>query len=181
MSGGVGSQYSEVGDDRGGSCSSGGRPASPVLPEPDRRHEVDGLNEHPLLLAQHDEDLTGRGGDLGSATGTGKAYLRCVIGTDDGAVEIAEAIDLGSGQEADVDPPCLEPVREDLGNTDHRQGGRRKFVVADRERQDQGTGADRPRLVDEDQVGCMGQSGKVGRLTGKPDADETDGPIGQMA
>ena len=115
--------------------------------------------------AQHDKDLTGRGGDLGAPPAPGRRT--CGLSrTDDGAVEIAEAIDLGSGQEADVDSPGLEPVREDLGNTTTDRA-----VVAVRRRRSKAAGSRTGPIVpthNEDQVGCMGQPCKVGSLMGSP-------------
>src|SRR5207302_8187599 len=112
-------EHAEVGDD--------GRHAIAA-----RREEVEPLDECARTLAQHDEHLSHRGRDLRRAARTGKSYLRRVVGSDDGAVEIAEAVDLSGAEEADVDASTLEPVAEHLGYRDHGVGGVRELPVADR-------------------------------------------------
>ena len=107
-----------------------------ALPEADRRDEVDAIHERPRRLTQHDDHLAARGGDLGSASRTGEPHLgMTVVVADHSGVDIGVAVDLGSTEEADVDPSRLQPVVEDLGNAHHCVRGLGEDAVADRQRQ----------------------------------------------
>lgn len=68
--------------------------------------------------------------------------------------------------------PPWQPVLE--GRRYRNDGQRRvaQLAVADGERQHVGPGADRPRLVDEGDVWCMGETGQVAGLRGRPDPHE---------
>jgi hypothetical protein len=44
--------------------------------------------------------------DLGRAAGAGQARLRLSVGADDGAVQVAELVDLRGAEESDVDAPA---------------------------------------------------------------------------
>ena len=80
-------------------------------------------------VSRHDAAISGAPPPPGSRT------FGCVVVADHRAVEVAEAVDLGGAQEADVDPAALQPVAEDLGDRDDRVGGLGQLAVADRERQ----------------------------------------------
>ena len=58
--------------------------------------------------------------------------------TDHGRVDAGEAVDLGGTEEADVDPPRLEPVVEDLDHAHDGVGGVCQDPVTDRQRQRSG-------------------------------------------
>ena len=87
-------------------------------PKPDRRAEVELLDERARRLLEDHERLLARRRDLGRAAAARQPHLRVVVVADHGAVEIAVAIDLGGAQEPDVDPAALQPVGEDLGDAD---------------------------------------------------------------
>src|SRR5207302_5684358 len=46
-----------------------------------------------------------------------------VVAADDRGVDVAELVQLGGAEEADVDPARLQPVVEHLGHADHRVRG----------------------------------------------------------
>ena len=83
-----------------------------------RGSEVDALDEAARALAHDHEDLARVDGDLAGATGAGQAGRRMVVVADDGGVDVAEAVDLGGAQEADVDEAALEVVAEELEHAD---------------------------------------------------------------
>ena len=72
-------------------------------------------------LPEDDEGLAGVGGDLRRAAGSWQARLRVGVVADHRAVEVAETVDLGGAQEADVDAAALQPVGEDLRQTARRR------------------------------------------------------------
>ena len=79
-----------------------------------RGPEVDPLDEAARALAHDHEDLARVDGDLAGAAGAGQAGRRVGVVADDGGVDVAEAVDLGGTQEADVDEAPLEVVAEQL-------------------------------------------------------------------
>src|SRR5581483_12066217 len=87
------------------------------------RREVEPLDERARRLAQHDEHVTYRRGDLRRAAAARQANLWCCVVTDHGAVEIAMPVDLRGAEEAEPDAPALQPVREHLRHGDDGVGG----------------------------------------------------------
>ena len=82
----------------------------------------------------------------------GRRVVGCVVVADDGRVDVAEPVDLGGAEEADVDQPALEVEREQLEHADDggRAGDDRR--VADAQRQARRPGAEDAGLVDELEV-----------------------------
>ncbi len=103
-----------------------------------------------------------------------------IIRTDHRGVDVAEAVDLRGAQEADVDPPWLQPVVEDLWNAHDDVGGVGENAVADGQWQPVGLGTERSRLVDEDDIGCVCCAGEVRGRARQADPDEADRPIAQL-
>ena len=177
----VGFELSHVGDHRADTASGESQrlPRSRPVSEADRGAKGELVDERARrVLDDHQRLLAGRG-DLGRAAAAGKPHLGIIVGADHGAVEIGEAVDLRSPQEADVDAAALQPVGEDLRHADHCVGGLGQLAVADRERQVVRLGADRPALVDQHTAGGVGRPGEVGRPAGQADADEADGAVTQ--
>ena len=88
------------------------------------------------LCRTHHEHLAARRGDLRCAARAGQAHVGApVVGADDGRVDVAEPVELGGAEEADVDAAGLEPVVEDLRHADDRVGGLGQLTVADGQRQ----------------------------------------------
>src|SRR4029077_5922139 len=80
----------------------------------------------------HDHQHFARvGGDLRCTTGPGQTHARVRIITDDGAVDVAEAIDLRRTEKAHVDAAALQVVREDLRQRYDAGRGLGEFAVAD--------------------------------------------------
>ena len=117
----------------------------------------------------------------GAPPAPGRRTLGCVVVADDGGVDVAEAIDLRGAEEADVDAPAADPVVEHLGDRDEvlRAGG--EVVVADRQRQALRARADRAGLVDEHAAGRVQAPREVGGGVRRPDPDEHDLAVEQLA
>ncbi len=147
----------------------------------ERGEEIEFLDHGAGVVAHDDEDSTAGRGDFGSSAGAGKADFRTVIVADDGAVEVAEAIDLRATEEPDGDAAALEPVAEHFGNGDGGEGGAAELAVTDGEREHRGARGDGAGFVDEDEVGGVSQAGKVAGGGGQADADEADVAVRESA
>src|SRR5690606_20279324 len=91
----------EIGDDdRGPGAAMAATALSPAT-EADRRDEVDLGDECPAAVTQHHDHLPGRGGYLRRPAGPRQPDVGLVVPSDDGRVEVAEAVDLGGRQEPD--------------------------------------------------------------------------------
>ena len=143
--------------------------------------EVDRLDERPLRLAHDHEDLPGVDGDLAGAARAGQAGLRVVVVADDRGVDVAEPVDLGGAQEADVDEPALEVEAEQLVHAGHRRRAGDDRRIADAEREAGRPGAEDAGLVDQLELGRHRPLGQVDRDVGQPDPDEADVLAGQLA
>ena len=75
----------------------------------------------------------------------------------------------------------LQPVVEDLDQPDDGIRGLGEHAVADREREERRLRADRPRLVDEDELRRVHTPGEVGRGARQADADEAGGAVAERA
>jgi hypothetical protein len=146
-----------------------------------RGAEVDPVDERAGRLAHDHEDLAGVDRDLAGAARARQPGLRSRVVADHGRVDVAEAVDLGRAEEADVDQPALQVEREEL---EHRHRGGRAGDdrrVADREREPGGLGAEDPGLVDELEVRLHGPLREVDRDVRQSDADEADPLAGELA
>src|SRR5208337_4957877 len=172
----IGLEDTQVGDDLLGPGAGEPEPLAVPRARPvaDRGDEVDAFDERAVALPDHDDHLTARGGDLRRAARTGQPHLGAtVIPADHGRVDVAELVDLGGTEEADVDAAGLQPVVEDLGDAHHRVRRLGQHAVTDRQRQLAGLGPDRARLVDQHQRRRVRGPRQVGGRTGQPDPDET--------
>ena len=97
--------------------------------------EVELLDEAARRRLQHDEGPPRVRGDLRRAAGAGQARRGRCVRADHRAVEVAEAVDLRGAEEADVDAPGLQVVREHLRQRDDAGRGFGELAVADRQRQ----------------------------------------------
>src|SRR5215469_6761189 len=155
---GVGAQHAEVGDHRA-RPGAGGAEVEP-------RYEA----AHRLL---HDDEYFARvAGDLGGAARARQAHARALVVADDRAVEVAEAVDLRSPEEADVDAAALQVIGEDLRQRYHAGRGFRELAVADREWQQLRPRADRAGLVDEHQPRGVRETCEIAGSARQPNADE---------
>ena len=91
-----------------------------------------------------DDDLAAARRDLRGAAGAGEPRARGVVVADHGRVEVGEAIDLRGAEERHVDAAGADPVVEHLRDRDDGVGGLAELAVADRERDVERLGADRP-------------------------------------
>ncbi|MNM47598.1 hypothetical protein D3C81_585700 [compost metagenome] len=144
-----------------------------------RGDEVQLVDEGTRRLLEDDQHLLGGTGDFRCATGTRQAGFRGVVVTDHSRVDVAEAVDLGGAEEADVDAPTLQPVAEDLAGRHHGVSGFGQLAVADRQRQHAWLGADRAGFVDQHHVWRRGQARQVGSLGWQADADEAHSTVAQ--
>ncbi len=147
----------------------------------DRGDEGQLVDEGAVRLLEDDQHFLGAAGDFRRAAGSRQAHLGLAVVADHGGVDVAEAVDLGRAEEADVDPSALQPVAEDLAGGDHGIGGLGQLAVADGQRQDAGLGADRPGLVDQHDVRRGSQARQVGGLRRQADADEAHRAVVQAA
>ena len=147
----------------------------------DRGDEVHLAHEGALRVAQQNDHAAGRARDLRRAAGAGQAHLGRVVVADHRGVDVAEAVDLRGAEEADVDPPAADPVVEHLRHRDQvlRAGG--EVVVADRQRQALRARPDGAGLVDEHAAGRVQAPGEVGGGVGRPDPDQHDLAVDQLA
>ena len=177
----IGTEDAEIGDDDLRPATAQTQPLSSAWPvaEAERGHEIDALDERPRGLAQQHEHLTTRRGDLRGAAGAGEANFRARVVADDGGVDVGEAVDLRTSEEADVDATRLQPVVEHLGHTDNAVSGVRQLAVADRQWQRHRLRAERARLVDEHEVRGVGVPSEVGGRARQADADEAHVPVAQ--
>src|SRR4029078_770681 len=100
-----------------------------------RSDEIDPLDERAIRLPHNDEHLFTRRGDFGGASGPGQSYFGLGVVADHCRVDVAVLVDLRRAEEADVDAAGLQPIVENLGDTDHRVGGlgqgcRRRWMPA---------------------------------------------------
>ena len=86
-----------------------------------------------MITSRHDAAISGAPPAPGSRT-RGEPYESPITVV----LMFAEAVELRSREEADVDPARLEPVVEDLDDADDRVRGLGEDAVPDRERQDAG-------------------------------------------
>ena len=98
----------------------------------ERGEKVELADETARALLHHDKDLAAAGGDLRGASTARQPHLGLRVIADDRAIEIAEAVHLGSAQETDGDPSALQPVAEDLRYRHGGQCGLAEFAIADR-------------------------------------------------
>ena len=133
----VGPQQAEVGDDQLWSCAAQAEPLPVPRPvtETERRAEVDAFDERPRRLAHDHHHLARRGRDLRRPACTRQPCPGVVVVADHRRVDVGEAVELGAAEEADVDPPGLQPVGEDLRHADDGVGRVAELAVADRQRQ----------------------------------------------
>ena len=82
----------------------------------------------------------------------GSRVVGCVVVADDRRVDVAEAVDLGRPEEADVDEAALEVVAEQLEHAHDRRGAGHDRGVADGQRKARRPGAEDAGLVDELEV-----------------------------
>ena len=132
-------------------------------------------------MPHHDDHLPAGRRDLRGAPRPRQPDVGLVVLADHRGVDVAEAVDLGAGEEPHVDPAGLQPVVEDLGHADHRQRGVGEDAVADRQRQLLGPRVQRAGLVDQHEVRCVQAARQVGRGGREPDADEARLPVAQGA
>ena len=93
------------------------RARAPVpAPKPGAGAEVELLDEAARRRLQHHEGLPRVRGDLGRAARAGQARRGRCVGTDHGAVEVAEAVDLRGAEEADVDASGLQVIANTSGS-----------------------------------------------------------------
>ena len=71
----------------------------------------------------------------GAPPAPGRRVVGMAVVADDRRVDVAEPVELGAAEEADVDAPGLQPVGEDLGHAHDGVGGLGQLAVADRQRQ----------------------------------------------
>ena len=111
----------------------------------------------------------------------GQARLRLVVVADDGRVDVAEPVDLGRAEEADVDEAALEVEREQLEHA--RDGGRAgdDRRVADAQREPGRPGPEHAGLVDELELRRDGPLGEVDGDVRQADPDEADALAGELA
>ena len=83
-------------------------------------------------VPQHDDHLAARRGDLRGAAGAGQPHASGGGSrADHRGVDVAEPVELGGAEEADVDAAGLQPVVEDLRHADHGVGGLGQLAVPD--------------------------------------------------
>jgi hypothetical protein len=110
-----------------------------------------------------------------------QAHLGLPIRANDGRIEVAVAIDLGSAQKADVDQPALQVVLKEVRHGDHRGGPRHQAWVADGQRQPGGARAVDAGFVNQLQVGGDGALRQVAGDVGQADTHEDHPHAGQLA
>ena len=93
---------------------------------------------------------------------------------DDGRVDVAEPVDLGGAEEADVDQAALQVVAEQLEHADDGRRAGHDRRVADGQRQPRRPRPEHARLVDHLELGRDGPLGEVDRDVRQADADEAD-------
>jgi hypothetical protein len=176
-------QDAEVGDHRARATAAGtaARTRPGTGAEARAGAEVELLDEAAPGRLHHHEGPARVRGDLGRAARPRQARRGRRIGSDHGAVEIAEAIDLRGAKETDVDASALQVMREHLRQGHDEGRGFGEFAVADGQRQHVRAGADRAGLVDEDDVRRVGQPREVAGRARQADAHETHAAIPQHA
>ena len=119
--------------------------------------------------------------DLRGTSAPGQSHRRVIVAADHRGVDVAVPIDLGTAQEADFDPAVLEEKLEDVGHAaDHQRAGH-QGGVADGDGQPLGLGPDGAGLIDQHQARRVGRPGEIARQIGKPDPDEHDFAVAQLA
>jgi hypothetical protein len=145
-----------------------------------RGPEVDRLDEAAPALAHDDEDLPGIDRDLARAAGARQSRRRVVVRADDRGVDVAEPVDLGGAQEADVDEAALQVVAEQLEHADDRGRAGDDGRIADGQGQSGRPRPEHPGFVDQLEIGGDGPLGEVDRDVRQPDADEADVLTGEL-
>ncbi len=106
----------------------------------------------------------------GAPPAPGRRTAGCaVVAADHGRVDVREPVELGGGEEAEVDAAGLEPVVEHLRHADHGVGGGGEDAVADGQRQAVRLRAERAGLVDQHEVrgvACRGRGSAA--VLGRP-------------
>src|SRR6266481_1475373 len=141
--GGIEAEDAQGGDHRGRAAAAETDALAPAraIAEAGRGDEVDPLAEAVLLLRHDHHEAAREARDVPAAPAAGQAHLRLPPVADVGGVEVAEAIDLGAPDEAQVDQALLEqrhdlegagaPERpQDVGGVAHREQRLRRGLVA---------------------------------------------------
>ena len=109
----------------------------------------------------HDVTPIRPGGDLHRSARTGQADLRLIVISDDGGIDITEAVYLGAAHEANVDVAALQIQGEDIVHAAHRESTADQGRVTDRQRQAGGLGTDHACLIDHHQIRGVCTPGEV--------------------
>ena len=122
---GVEAEDAERGDHRGGPAARESDPRAPAraVAEAGRGDEVHALAEAVLLLRHDHHEAPGQARDVGAAAAAGQPDLRPAPVADIGRVQVAEPVDLGAADEAQVHQPLLEQ-RHDLERARAPEGAR---------------------------------------------------------
>src|SRR5581483_4716041 len=99
---------------RASAADAGSRPPLTAALEARAGDELDVLGEAAHLVGRHDDQTSGRAGDIARAAAARQAHGRVGVGADDRAVHVAPTVDLGAADEPGVDAPGLQVEAEDL-------------------------------------------------------------------
>ena len=107
---GIEAEDAERGDHRGRPAAAEPDPLAPAraVAEAGRGDEVHPVAEAVLLLRHDHHEAPGQARDVAAAAAAGQAHRRPAPVADVGRVQVAEAVDLGAADEAQVDEPLLE-------------------------------------------------------------------------
>src|SRR5579859_609759 len=144
-----------------------------------RGNEVYFWNEGPAILAHDDENLAAIARDLRCASRAREAHFRVFVATDDGGVDVGEAVYLRATEESNGNTAPLQPVREHFRNRDSRQRGLTQLWITDGEGKHFRLRRNRPGFVDEGDIRSVSEARKVAGSRGCADAHETHIGIAQ--
>ncbi|MCY1187428.1 hypothetical protein D9M73_284050 [compost metagenome] len=99
-----------------------------------RGDEIQFVDEGTVGLLENDQYGFCRTCNLRSTASAWQTHFRIMVIADHGGVDVAEAVNLGSTQEAHIDATTLQPVAENLAGRHHGVGGFRQLTVTDRQR-----------------------------------------------
>jgi hypothetical protein len=128
-----GFQYPKVGDDqpRATPCQPQFLSLAFPIAEPDGRSKITSLYECPPCLSHDQHDTSCRCGNFRCAAGAWEASPRTSVWTNDGRVDVSEAIELRTSQKTHVNATGLEPIGKYLWDAHHRISGIPKLTVPD--------------------------------------------------
>src|SRR5262245_16034168 len=98
-------------------------------------------------MSDDHDDLLGLSGDMRSSSRARQSHLWRPIVADHGGIDIPEAIDLRSAQEALIDASLLQPVCENLRQTDDERGRLHKFGISNGKRRPRRLGSNSARFI----------------------------------